>query len=61
MSWRSCPIGQVLILEDYHVITSSEVNASLAFLIDHLPASLHVIIMTRSEPQSAAGSSAHAQ
>jgi LuxR family maltose regulon positive regulatory protein len=40
----------VLILEDYHTITANEVHASLAFLIDHLPATLHVIIMTRSEP-----------
>ena len=44
------PDQHVLILEDYHVITASEVNASLAFLIDHLPASLHVILLTRSEP-----------
>jgi LuxR family transcriptional regulator, maltose regulon positive regulatory protein len=41
---------QVLILEDYHAITSSEVNASFAFLINHLPATLHLIIVTRSEP-----------
>jgi LuxR family maltose regulon positive regulatory protein len=44
------PDRHVLILEDYHAITSSEVNASLAFLIDHLPATLHVILATRSEP-----------
>jgi LuxR family maltose regulon positive regulatory protein len=44
------PDRHVLILEDYHAITSSDVNASLAFLIDHLPAMLHVIIVTRSEP-----------
>ncbi len=44
------PARHVLILEDYHVITSSEVHASLAFLIDHLPAALHVIIITRTEP-----------
>ncbi len=40
----------VLILEDYHTITSREVHESLAFLIDHLPGTLHVLIMTRSEP-----------
>jgi LuxR family maltose regulon positive regulatory protein len=39
-----------LILEDYHAITSSEVNDSLAFLIDHLPTTLHLILLTRSEP-----------
>ncbi len=44
------PDRGVLILEDYHTITSNEVSASLTFLIDHLPATLHVIILTRSEP-----------
>lgn len=44
------PDQHVLILEDYHAITSSEVNASLTFLLDHLPAALHVILLTRSEP-----------
>ena len=44
------PDRHVLILEDYQAITSDEVNASLTFLIDHLPAALHVIVLTRSEP-----------
>jgi LuxR family maltose regulon positive regulatory protein len=44
------PDRRVLILEDYHVLTAPEVNASLAFLIEHLPATLHVMIVTRSEP-----------
>jgi LuxR family maltose regulon positive regulatory protein len=44
------PDRHVLILEDYHAVTSNDVNNSLAFLIDHLPATLHVIIVTRSEP-----------
>jgi LuxR family maltose regulon positive regulatory protein len=44
------PDRHVLILEDFSAITSSEVISSFAFLIDHLPATLHVIIVTRSEP-----------
>ena len=40
----------VLILEDYHVITSSQIAETLAFLLDHLPSALHVVLMTRSEP-----------
>ncbi|CAG0935427.1 HTH-type transcriptional regulator MalT [Thermoflexales bacterium] len=44
------PERHVLILEDAHLITSSEVNASLAFLIDQLPATVHLILLTRSEP-----------
>jgi LuxR family maltose regulon positive regulatory protein len=44
------PDRHTLILEDYHAITSSEVQASLAFLIDHLPTTLHLIIISRTEP-----------
>jgi LuxR family maltose regulon positive regulatory protein len=40
----------VLILEDYHAITSSDVNASLTFFLDHLPLTLHPVLLTRSEP-----------
>ncbi|MFL5805526.1 MAG: hypothetical protein ACJ8CR_27785 [Roseiflexaceae bacterium] len=41
----------VLILEDYHVITAPQIHETMAFLLAHLPATLHVIILTRSEPQ----------
>ena len=40
----------VLILEDYHVITSAQIHESVVFLLDHLPASLHLVITTRTEP-----------
>lgn len=40
----------VLVLEDYHVITSAQVHETITFLLDHLPTTLHVILMTRSEP-----------
>ncbi len=40
----------VLILEDYHVITAPQIHESVAFLLDHLPASLHLVITTRTEP-----------
>jgi LuxR family maltose regulon positive regulatory protein len=40
----------LLILDDYHVITEPRIHAMLTFFIDHLPASLHVIFLTRSEP-----------
>ena len=32
-----------LVLDDYHVITSSEISEGLSFLIQHLPESLHII------------------
>lgn len=39
-----------LVLEDYHVITNGEIQAALAFLLQHLPASLHLVLVTRAEP-----------
>ena len=39
-----------LVLDDYHVITSSQIHESLAYLVDHLPSTLHLVILSRSEP-----------
>ena len=41
----------VLVLDDYHVIESLQVDAALAFLIEHLPPQLHLVIVTRVDPQ----------
>ncbi len=40
----------ILVLEDYHVITEPQIHTALAFFLDHLPATLHIFILTRSEP-----------
>src|SRR5260221_14750630 len=40
----------VLVLEDFQAITAEEINHSLAFLLDHLPDSVHIVLITRSEP-----------
>src|SRR2546421_8716380 len=40
----------LLVLDDYHLITEPRIHHMLTFFIDHLPASLHVILLTRSEP-----------
>jgi LuxR family maltose regulon positive regulatory protein len=40
----------VLILEDYHAISSSEIHASISFLLQHLPAPLHLVLISRVEP-----------
>ena len=40
----------VLILDDYHVIESADVHRAIAFLVDHLPAHLRLLITTRSDP-----------
>lgn len=39
-----------LILEDYHFIEHPRIHETLAFFIEHLPASMYVIILTRSTP-----------
>jgi LuxR family maltose regulon positive regulatory protein len=40
----------VLVLDDYHLITQEEVHTAVRFLIDNLPASMHLIISTREDP-----------
>jgi LuxR family maltose regulon positive regulatory protein len=45
----------VLILDDYHLAASTGVNEALAFLIDHMPAQLHLVVASREEPQIALG------
>ena len=40
----------VLVLDDYHVIETPAIHTALAFLIDHLPPHMRLIITTRSDP-----------
>src|SRR5258708_8768350 len=40
----------VLILDDYQVITEEQVHTTLAYVIGHLPAQLHLILSTRADP-----------
>jgi LuxR family maltose regulon positive regulatory protein len=37
----------MLILEDYHLITSQRIHAMMIQFIDHLPPALHLVVMTR--------------
>lgn len=46
----SLPHRGILILEDYHMITSPQIHESLTFLLDHLPAVFHLIVITRVDP-----------
>jgi LuxR family maltose regulon positive regulatory protein len=39
----------VLVLEDYHYITAPIIHDAVTFLLDHLPPSLHLVIITRGE------------
>jgi len=40
----------VLVLDDYHVIESAEVHESVAFLLEHLPQHVHLVIASRADP-----------
>jgi len=38
------------VLDDYHFIDSQPIHEALSFLIDHLPANMHLVITTREDP-----------
>jgi LuxR family transcriptional regulator, maltose regulon positive regulatory protein len=40
----------VLALDDYHVITEVAVHEAVAYLLDHLPPQVHMVITTRQDP-----------
>jgi LuxR family transcriptional regulator, maltose regulon positive regulatory protein len=40
----------VLVLDDYHLVNAQQVHASLAFLLEHLPPGLHLVLASRSDP-----------
>ena len=40
----------LLVLDDYHVIGSRQVHESLAFLVEHRPAGICVVLASRSDP-----------
>jgi LuxR family maltose regulon positive regulatory protein len=39
-----------LVLDDFHLINSNEVLKLVAYLLDHIPGNIHIVIMTRSDP-----------
>jgi LuxR family maltose regulon positive regulatory protein len=49
------PDRLVLVLDDYHLITNPRVHASLDFLLEYLPGTLHLALATRTEPPLALG------
>src|SRR5713101_2942518 len=44
------PDNFVLVLDDYHVIDAKPVDMALAFLVEHLPPQMHLVIATREDP-----------
>jgi LuxR family transcriptional regulator, maltose regulon positive regulatory protein len=39
-----------LVLDDYHLVTNPTCHQTLTFLLDHLPADVHVVLSSRSDP-----------
>ena len=48
LSARSTDV--VLLLDDYHLIDAPPIHQALAFLLDHLPPQLHLVIASRADP-----------
>jgi LuxR family transcriptional regulator, maltose regulon positive regulatory protein len=40
----------VLVLDDYHVVRTAEIHDAVAFLLEHLPPALHLVLSGRSDP-----------
>jgi LuxR family maltose regulon positive regulatory protein len=44
------PSAVVLVLDDHHVLDAKPVDDALAFLVEHLPPQVHLVIVTREDP-----------
>jgi LuxR family transcriptional regulator, maltose regulon positive regulatory protein len=44
------PSDLALVLDDYHAIDAEPVHRGIAFLLDHLPPRMHLVIATRADP-----------
>ncbi len=47
---HALPQPVCLVLDDYQFISAPAIHAGLAFLLDHLPTMMHLVIATRSDP-----------
>ena len=41
----------ILLLDDYHVIEDQAIHEAMLFLLDHLPANVHLVLSTRTDPE----------
>ena len=44
------PDNFILVIDDYHLVASKEVDNALTFLLEHLPPQMHLVITTREDP-----------
>lgn len=47
---RLPPTDLVVVLDDYHLVTAEAVHQALTFLLDYLPAYVHLVITCRADP-----------
>jgi LuxR family maltose regulon positive regulatory protein len=40
----------VLVIDDYHVVTSTEIHDTMAFFLEHLPPHVHLVVVSRADP-----------
>ncbi|MFN0027530.1 MAG: hypothetical protein ACKV2O_10175 [Acidimicrobiales bacterium] len=40
----------ILVLDDYHVIEAAELHDAMAFLVDHAPPHVHLVLSNRADP-----------
>lgn len=45
------PDDVAVVLDDYHVVESPDVEQGMIFLLEHLPPQVHVVIATRADPR----------
>jgi ATP/maltotriose-dependent transcriptional regulator MalT len=46
----NAPSEKVLVLDDYHLVSSDDIHQAIGVFVDRLPASLHLAVATRSDP-----------
>ncbi len=44
------PQRAILVLDDYHLISTPTIHEGITFLLEHLPPTLHIVIATRADP-----------
>jgi LuxR family maltose regulon positive regulatory protein len=44
------PTPFILVLDDYHLITQTEIHQAIIFLIEHVPPTSHLILISRDQP-----------
>ncbi|HEX9091247.1 MAG TPA: AAA family ATPase, partial [Anaerolineales bacterium] len=40
----------ILVLDDYHAISNISIHQQITFLLDHMPAQMHLVLITREDP-----------